>query len=193
MTVADPHRVVLTGENPFLRLSEKDGDPNSTDASYWRILFCPAGPGHVLYLKSELTHGRWRIYSDNIAMARWLQQTVQGMLNPELKDLSIGVSDAEFSRSGDPHYFWTEHVSAADSEVALTWYDVGDPLLIHTHPNEAPNPRPYGVCTVLVPALGARLTVDGVQAKGLPWKREREGRPFSTCALAFSESWTEAR
>ena len=91
MSVADPHRVVLTGENPFLRLSEKDGDPNSTDASYWRILFCPAGPGHVLYLKSELTHGRWRIYSDNIAMARWLQQTVQGMLNPELKDLSIPV------------------------------------------------------------------------------------------------------
>ena len=193
MSVADPNRVIVTGENPFIRLSEKDGDPNSTDASFWRILFCPAGPGHVLYLKSELTHGRWRIYSDNIAMARWLQQTVQGMLNPELKDISIPVIDAEFSRSGDPRYFWTEHVSAADSEVALTWYDVGDPLLIHTHPNEAPNPRPYGVCTVLCPALGARLTVDGVQAKGLPWKREREGRPFSTCALAFSESWTEAR
>ena len=30
-------------------------------------------------------------------------------------------------------------------------------------------------------------------AKGQPWAREREGQPFSTCALAFSESWTEAR
>jgi len=28
---------------------------------------------------------------------------------------------------------------------------------------------------------------------GQPWPREREGKPFSTCALAFSESWTEAR
>jgi len=46
---------------------------------------------------------------------------------------------------------------------------------------------------VLIPALGARLTVDGVQAKGKPWPRQREGLPFSTCALAFSESWTEAR
>ena len=55
MSVADPHRLILTGENPFIRLSDKDGDPNSTDASYWRILFCPAGPGHVLYVKSELT------------------------------------------------------------------------------------------------------------------------------------------
>ena len=41
--------------------------------------------------------------------------------------------------------------------------------------------------------MGARLTINGNQARGTPWKREREGRPFSTCALAFSESWTEAR
>jgi len=193
MPVADPHRVILTGENPFLRLSEKDGDPNSTDASYWRILFCPAGPGHVLYLKSELTENKWRIYSDNIAMARWLQQTVQGMLNAELKDTSIPVVDADFSKAGDPRYYWTEYVSAADAEISLTWHDIGDPLLIHTEPNQPPNPRPYGVCTVLVPALSGRLTLNGQQARGKPWPREREGRPFSTSALAFSESWTEPR
>jgi hypothetical protein len=193
MSTADPNRVIVTGENPFIRLSVKDGDPNSTDASFWRILFSPSGPGHVLYLKSELTEGLWRIYSDNIAMARWLQSTVQGMLNPELKDLTIPVIDAEFSKSGDPRYFWTERVVSIDEEVLLTWHDIGDPLLIHTQPNAEPNPRPYGVCTVLVPALSARLTVNGEQAAGQPWKREREGRPFSTCALAFSESWTEMR
>ena len=38
-----------------------------------------------------------------------------------------------------------------------------------------------------------KLTIDGKEAKGQPWAREREGQPFSTCALAFSESWTEAR
>jgi len=192
MSTADPNHVILTGENPFIRLSEKDGDANSTDASFWRILFCPAGPGHVLYLKSELTENRWRIYSDNIAMARWLQTTVQGMLNAETADTSIPVRDAEFTKSGDPRYFWTEHVFAGDEEIALTWHDFGEPLLIHTQPNQLPN-RPYGVCTVLIPALGARLTVDGGEAAGRPWPRERENRPFSTCALAFSESWTEAR
>jgi hypothetical protein len=46
---------------------------------------------------------------------------------------------------------------------------------------------------VLVPALSARLSRNGVDAKGTPWPRQREGRPFSTCALAFSESWTEQR
>jgi hypothetical protein len=193
MSVADPNNLILTGENPFLRLSETDNGTNfTTNASYWRIITCPAGPGHVLYMKSELTNDRWRIYSDNIAMARWLQSTVQGMLNAELADQSIPVTEGSFYKEGDPRYFWTETVSAHDEEISLTWYSIGEPLLIHTQPNAEPG-RPYGVCTVLIPALGARLTRNGVHAKGKAWPRDREGRPFSTCALAFSESWTEAR
>jgi len=189
---ADPNRVILTGENPFIRLSANDDGPLTTNASFWRIISCQAGPGHVLYLKSELTADRWRIYADNIAMARWLQATVQGMLNPETANTTIPVIDAQFTKSGDPRYFWTEEIVAYDEEIGLTWYQIGDPLLIHTQPNEDPT-RPYGVCTLLIPALGARLTRNGVEAAGRPWPREREGRPFSTCALAFSESWTEAR
>src|SRR5271170_1010208 len=191
MSVADPNQVTLTGENPFIRLSETDGATFSTNASFWRIIFCPAGPGHVLYLKSELTKDRWRIYSDNIAMARWLQSTVQGMLNAELADRTIPVIDAVFSKSGDSRDFWTESLVTYDEEIELTWYSIGEPLLIHTQPNAVPDRR-YGVCTVLIPALGGRLTRNGVEAAGRPWAREREGRPFSTSALAFSESWTAA-
>jgi hypothetical protein len=189
---ADPNQLILTGENPFIRLSETDGAPFSTNASFWRIILSPAGPGHVLYIKSELTNDRLRIYSDNIAMARWLQSTVQGMLNAETADQTIPVIDAEFSKSGDARDFWTEHVSATDAEIALTWHEIGDPLLIHTQPNEPPGRR-YGLSTVLIPALGARLSLNDRQAAGRPWPVEREGRPFSTSALAFSESWTEAR
>ena len=189
----DDSRVIVTGENSFFRLSETDNESNSTVASFWRILFCPSGPGHALYLKSELTQDQWRIYSDNMAMARWLQQSVQGMLNPDLKNLSIPVVDAGFSKSGDPRYFWTEYVVAHDTKIALTWSDFGEPILVHSRPNEAPSPRPYGVCTILIPALAARLTLNGAQARGQPWPRDRMGRPFSTCGLGFSESWTEPR
>jgi hypothetical protein len=188
---ADPNRIILTGENPFIRLGQTEGGPQTTNASFWRIVTCPKGPGHVLYLKSELTENRWRIYSDNIAMARWLQQTVQGMLNPETADTTIPVTDAEFSKTGDPRYFWTERVSTLDEEISLTWYDIGEPLLIHTSPGEGG--RKYGVCTLLIPALGARLSRNGTDAAGTPFATQREGRPFSTCALAFSESWTEPR
>ena len=192
MSIADPNKTILTGENPFLRLSGKDGDPNSTDASFWRIVFSPAGPGHVLYLKSELTQNRWRAYSDNIAMARWLQTTVQGMLNAELADTTIPCADAEFSKTGDPRYFWTERVKASDEDISLTWYDIGEPLMLHTQPNQIPGRR-YGLNTILIPALGTRLVRNGVEAAGRSWPREREGRPFSTSSLAFAESWTEPR
>ena len=192
MSTADPNAVILTGENPFIRLSILDSDTFTTNASYWRILFSPAGPGHVLYLKSELTENRWRIWSDNIAMARWLQKTVQGMLNDELSDASIPVTDAAFEKAGDARDFWSERAVSRAEEVALTWYDIGEPLLIHTEPGPPPA-RKYGVCTVLIPALGARLTINGVQAKGRPFPNQRDGKPFSTCALAFSESWTEVR
>ncbi len=189
---ADANRVILTGENPFIRLSSGADASATTNASFWRILFCPAGPGHVLYLRSELTEDRWRIYSDNIGMARWLQATVQGMLNAETADAAIPVTDAGFERSGDARTSWTERVAARDEDIALTWHDIGEPIMIHTQPNEDPGRR-YGLCTVLVPALGARLVRNGVQAVGQAQARERDGRPFSTCALAFSESWTEVR
>lgn len=190
---ADPNRVLCCGENPFIRLAETSDGPETTVASFWRNVLSPAGPGHVLYLKSELTDGRWRIWSDNIAMARWLQDTIQGGLNPELADLSIPVEEAEFDKVGDPHRFYTEYVTGQDVDLSLTWHDLGDPLMIHTSPGKGPDERPYGVNTVLIPAAGARLTLNGAQASGTPWARERDGRPFSTSALAFCESWTEKR
>ena len=171
----DPNRLILTGENPFIRLSDTDGGAITTNASFWRILVSPAGAGHVLYLKSDLTQDRWKIYSDNIAMARWLQKTVQGMLNDELSDTSIPVTDAAFDKMGDARDFWTERAVSHDEEVALTWYDIGEPLLIHTQPGPPPA-RKYGVCTVLIPALGARLTVNGVQAKGRPFPDPTRGQ-----------------
>ena len=188
----DPNRVIINGENPFIRLSETDGGEITTNASFWRVIFSPGGPGHVLYLKSELTGGAWKIYTDNISMARWLQTSVQGMLNAELADTSLPVFDASFSRSGDMRDAWTESLTTFNEEISLTWYNPGDPMIMHTDPKSDPA-RYLGLCTLFVPCAGAQLTINGVAAKGRAWPREREGRPFSTCSLAFAESWTEAR
>ena len=64
----------------------------------------------MLYLKSELTEQRWRIYSDNIAMARWLQSTVQGMLNAETAGPGDPGDRSRVQQGGRPAYFWTERV-----------------------------------------------------------------------------------
>src|SRR5215469_3119826 len=146
MSTVDANRVILTGENSVIRLTGNDSDNFTTNATFWRILSSAGGPGHVLYLKSELTEARWRIYSDNIGMARWLQSTVLGAINTELRDLSIAVADAQFSKSGDVRDFWTERLNTRDEEIVLTWYQLGEPFLVHTQPNTIPG-RPYGMCT----------------------------------------------
>jgi hypothetical protein len=95
-------------------------------------------------IKSELTDNQLRIYSDNIAMARWLQSTVQGMLNAETADLPIPVIDAVFAKSGDTRDYWTEQLQAGPDHIALTWYNIGEPLLVHTQPHDPPE-RPTGM------------------------------------------------
>ena len=185
----DPNRLLLTGENPYIRLSETDDGPVTTDASFWRILFSPGGPGHVLFLQSELTNNEPRIYTDNINMTRWLQEGIQGSINATFGNLELPAIEASFRSSGDLRSFWTEHIKTGDEEVDLAWYDVGEPFLGHSLPGSNPQ-RSYGVATVLIPANSARLTINGRFAKGRPFPRRREDRKHSTCALAFSESWT---
>ena len=89
LPIVKPGKVILNGENPFIWLSETEGGPKSTEASVWTVTYSEEGPGHALFIKSELTDNQWRIYSDNVTMARWIQTTVQGMLNPETADQSI--------------------------------------------------------------------------------------------------------
>lgn len=191
-SIVDPNRILMTGENPFVRLAPEDSDDYTTTVSFWRMTFCPAGPGHVLFAKSELTDDEWLIYSDNVAMTRWLQKTIQGMLTPDLNDESIAIIDATFESSGDPLKAYTETIKADGAELVCSWSNMCAPMMLHTQPG-TPAGRPYGLCTVFVPALEASFSINGKNAAGKAWPREREGRPFSTCSLAFSESWTEAR
>ena len=70
---------------------------------------------------------------------------------------------------------------------------LGESMLLHSRPNDPVNPRPYGVCAVIFHAMSAQVSVNGKRAKGRAWPRERMGRPYSTCLVGFSESWTEPR
>ena len=114
----DPNDVMMTGENSFVRLSP-DGGKSMTDRfSHWRVLWCPAGAGHALFAQSTLTDGQVRIWSDNIAVARWLQRSIETLLFPAFADTTLPVAAAEFSRAGDPRAVATED-GVAQSLIAV--------------------------------------------------------------------------
>ena len=56
-SIVDPNHIMMTGENPFVRLAPENSDDYTTTVSFWRMTFCPAGPGHVVPFDAGATDG----------------------------------------------------------------------------------------------------------------------------------------
>jgi hypothetical protein len=191
MPPVDPNEPMMTGENSFIRLSPDGGKNMSDRASHWRVLWCPVGAGHTLFLQSTLTDNKVRIYSDNIAVARWLQKNIESLLFPTFADTALPVMSAEFARAGGPRSAATETVAASDARITMSWYDCIDPFVLHAPPGF--NNRPIGVFSTFFPARSAQLEINGKVAAGSVWPEMRGDRQGSSACLAWSETWVKPR
>jgi hypothetical protein len=191
MPPVDPNSVLMTGENSFIRLSPDGGKTQTDRLSHWRVLWCPAGAGHALFVKSRLTKNQVLILSDNIAVARWLQGTIETLLFPAFADTAVPVVSASFERHGGPWSTATESVLAADIEITLSWWDFIEPFVLAMPPGFAD--RPIGVFSTFFPARSAQVELNGEAAKGLVWPEMRGDRQSSSACLAWSETWVKPR
>ena len=191
MPPVDPNAVLMTGENSFIRLSSDGGKTQTDRVSHWRVLWCPAGAGHVLFMQSTLTQDRVRLFSDNIAVARWLQATIETLLFPAFADTALPVTAAAFERRGGPWSTATEAVVAADARITLSWYECIEPFVLHAPPGF--NDRPIGVFSTFFPARAAQIELDGRVATGRVWPEMRGDRQSSSACLAWSETWVKPR
>ena len=187
----DPNAVLMTGENSFIRLSADGGKTHSSRVSHWRVLWCPAGAGHAMFVTSPLTENKVRIFSDNAAVARWLQRTIETLLFPAFADENIPIIGAEFGRGGDPRSTAWETVVSANDRIRLTWYDCIEPFVLTVAPGT--NNRPIGVFSTFFPAKSAQLDINGRVAPGQPWAEMRGERTSSSACLAGSETWVKPR
>ena len=187
----DPNDVLMTGENSFIRLSHAGGATLASRFSHWRVLWCPAGTGHALFIHSTLVDGQVRIYSDNPAVARWLQRTIETLLYPQFADETLPVIGAHFNRAGDPRSAAAETVASAADRIRLTWYDCIDPFVLTVPPGF--NDRPIGVLSTFFPARSAQVEMNGRVATGRPWPETRGDRQSSSACLAWSETWVKPR
>jgi len=189
--MVDPHDVVMTGENSFIRLSNDGGNTIVERVSHWRVLWSPAGQGHALFIDSSLTGKGPRVYADNPGVARYLQRTIETLLWKGFADESLPVIHAGFSRGGDSLSTVEERIVSREDEIVLCWWDLMKPFIL-TMPPGAMN-RPLGVYSTFIPARSAQLSVNGRAASAAVFPMERFGRPASSCCLAWSESWTKPR
>jgi hypothetical protein len=188
--MVDPHDVLMTGENSFVRLSNDGGKTIAERVSHWRVLWSPAGQGHAMFIEGSLLK-EIRIYADNASVARFLQRTIEIFLHQPFADESIPVIDAEFTRSGNSLSSVEERVVSSRDEIILSWWDLMAPFIL-TMPPGAMN-RPIGVYSTFIPARSAQLSVNNQAAAAKVFPMERFGKPASSCCLAWSESWTRPR
>jgi len=189
--MVDPHDVVMTGENSFIRLSNDGGTTLTDRVSHWRVLWSPAGQGHALFIESPLTGNAPRVYSDNAGVARFLQRTLEVLLHKPFADEALPVIDAEFERTGDALSTVEERVYSDEDEIILSYWDLMTPFVL-TMPPGAGN-RPLGVYSTFLPARGAQLSVNGAAGAGKVFLADRFGKPASSCCLAWSETWTRPK
>jgi hypothetical protein len=187
----DPNDVLMTGENSFIRLSLDGGRTVSDRLSHWRVLWCPAGAGHALFVTGSLVDGPARIYSDNPAVARWLQRTIETLLYPAFADERLPIVAAEFTRGGDPRSAAWECVTSATDRLRLTWWDCLPPFVLTLPPGYMN--RPIGVFSTFFPARSAQVELNGRFASGQPWSEMRGDRQATSACLAWSETWVKPR
>lgn len=187
----DPNEVLMTGENSFIRLSADGGKTHTSRVSHWRVLWCPAGAGHAMFLQSPLIENRVQIYSDNLAVARWLQRTIETLLYPPFADVALPVHTAQFARAGDPHSAAVETVDSALDSIVLTWHDCIEPFVLTMAPGMGN--RPIGVFSTFFPAKSAQIEMNGQFAPHATWLEMRGDRQSSSACLALSETWVKPR
>ena len=189
--LVDPHDPVMTGENSFIRLSNDGGKTIADRTSHWRVLWSPAGQGHVLFIDSPLLGSGPRVYADNAAVARYIQRTIESLLHAPFADESLPIIDAQFERGGNSLSTVEERIESDQDAILMTWWDLMPPFVL-TMPPGAMN-RPLGVYSTFLPAKSAQLAVNDRISTAKVFPQERSGRASSSCVLAWSETWTRPR
>lgn len=184
-------QVFVSGENPVVRLLDKENGTALATASFWRILWSPVGAGHVCYLTTgdgkSATDLRVALV-DNPKVYEYLTNQVLGTYDKSYAERPFTVvSGATFASSGDLAKEWKETCRTERYNVELVWRDFYEPFQLDT-PVGGPR-NPFGVTSLFIPAKSAQVIVNGKPLAGNVYPQMRGPAQSSSAFLAFSESW----
>jgi hypothetical protein len=193
-------KVYVTGENPGIRLLDKEGGKVITAVSYWRIIWSPAGAGHVCFVTTGdgKSPDDLRVaFVDNRKLHDFLTQQIMGNFDTSYSERPFTVVQATFSDLGqgtfnDAGDTMTERRVTFNSDkytVALVWRDFYEPFQLDTPVGGGRNP--FGITSLFIPAKSADVIINGKKAAGNVYPQKRGPVQSSSAFLAFSESWVK--
>ena len=183
-------KVYVSGENPVIRLLDKEGGTPLVVASFWRIIWSPVGAGHVCYITTGDGKGTDDLrvaIVDNQKLFEFLTNEVLGSYDKTYHDRPFKVVPGTFGSSGDTSTAWTERCTSDQYKVELAWRDLYPPFQLDTPAGGSPNP--FGITSLFIPAKAADVIVNGKKLGGNVYPQMRGPAQSSSAFLAFSESW----
>lgn len=183
-TPSRPGKVYLSGENPWIFLSDTPGGAARTQVSVWRIHWSPVGPGHVCFviIGDAQAPGAVRVaLYDSKPLLDYLTNDVLGTYNASyLERPFTPVGGATFAAGGDSITERREICKSATHSVELVWRDLGAAGLVDILPGSRAS-NPFGITYLRIPAGRAEVRYNGRPAPGLSVPNES--------FLAFGETW----
>ena len=187
-------KAFVSGENPGIRLLDRENGTVLAAASFWRILWSPVGPGHVCYLTTGdgKSAGDLRVaLVDNPKLHEYLVSQILGTFDKSYGERPFTVVPATFAKSGDLVKEWKETCRSNNNTytIELVWRDFYEPFQLDTPVGGQRNP--FGVTSFFIPAKVAQVIVNGKSLPGNVYPVARGPVQNSTAFLAFSESWVK--
>lgn len=184
-------KVYVSGENPVLRLKLKEEDKSFvTSVSLWRIVYSPAGVGHICFITSDIKGDGpspddvRAIFTDNEKMLEYMNREITTRY---LKD-PLPVHKASFTAAGDSLKEWMEVVKSDEYTIVLVWRDFGEVFLVDS---PVGGEMKFGISSLGIPARKAEVYINGVKAVGKPFPEMIGKMQNSTARLWWSETWVK--
>ena len=183
-----PVRVLIAGENPGLRLLDKEGGKAITEVNFWRAQWSPVGAGAVCFITvRDSGPDNLRIaIADNEPLAQYIVNKLMSSFgnrfnNPPYQVLAGTVSQTNVGTSQR-----TENCKTGQYDVAVTWRDLGEPSWV---PEFRPGNGSIVQSFVMVQAKGGEVLVNG---KKMPGTYYPTGGGFGPGAyLTLNEAWRQ--
>ncbi len=186
---ARPVKVLIAGENPGLRLLDKEGGKALTEVNFWRAQWSPAGAGAVCFVTiRDSGPDNLRVaITDNPELAGYIADKIMGSFgsnrfnNPPYQVLKGTVTQTNVGSTQR-----TETCASDRYHIEIVWKNLGEPSWV---PEFRPGNGSVVQSFVMVQAKGGEVTVNGKKAPGTYYPT---GGGFGPGAyLTLNEAWRQ--
>lgn len=191
--------VVFSGENPGLTLYKPGTEDRVAAVSYWRCVYSEHGEGNAMLIWVDAEGSGLgdiaphAIYTDNPAMAKLVTERFNRHFGgfSDLGFENIEPTYARFFQESDSRWYHRVVCNDGSGVVELVWWDVIEHQQTLRQGFELGGTK-WDLMTVICPCKEATITVNNHLVTGeVRTRTNADGKPGSSCFLAFSETWTE--